>query len=105
MDVSELAAIRKGAFVSWMAIVMKAYSLVAQRHAELRRAYIPFPWPHLYEHSVIECGLLLERDHEGENIVIGTKLRAPEHRGLAEIESKVKDFREAPLHEIGHFRQ
>src|SRR5436853_7548411 len=63
MNVSPLSAARQaGAFVSWTALFMKAYCLVAQRHPELRRAFIPYPWPRLYEHPVSECALLLERN-------------------------------------------
>ncbi len=106
MNVSALAAQRKaGAFVSWTAIFMKAYGLVAQEHPELRRAYLPFPWPRLYEHPVSECALLLEREHDGEAIVIGAKLRAPERASLAELDDAMRVFRDAPIWDVGYFRQ
>src|SRR5437763_16994588 len=35
---------------SWCAIFTKAYGLMAVRYPELRRAYMPFPRAHLYEH-------------------------------------------------------
>src|SRR5690242_13374232 len=34
----------------WCAIFTKAYALTALRFPELRRAYMAYPWPHLYEH-------------------------------------------------------
>jgi hypothetical protein len=106
MDLGELVDARKaGAAVSWTAIFMKAYGLVAQQHPELRRAYIPWPWPHLYEHSISECALLVEREHEGESIVLGAKLRGPESRALAELDEEMRRFRTAPVHTIGYFRQ
>jgi hypothetical protein len=106
MQVGALVKARKaGAFVSWTAIFMKAYALVAQRHPELRRAYIPYPWARLYEHPVSECALLLERDHEGENMVLGAKLRAPELQSLADIDARLTRLRESPFLEIGDFRQ
>jgi hypothetical protein len=106
MRVGHLAAARKaGAFVSWTAIFMKAYSLVAQRHAELRRAYIPFPWPHLYEHSISACAILMEREFEGENIVLGAKLRGPDMQTLAELDDALRVYRETPILEVSHFRQ
>ena len=104
--VGELAAIRKaGAFVSWTAIFMKAYGLVAQRHAELRRAYISLPWPHLYEHPVSECALLLERDHDDESMVFGAKVRGPEEQALGDLDEAIGRFRSAPVDSIGYFRQ
>jgi len=104
--VGKLSDVRKaGAFVSWIAIFMKGYGLVAQRHPELRRAYIPFPWPHVYEHPISECALLLEREYDGEDIVLGAKLRAPEIQTLADLDEHMARFRNAPVQEIGDFRQ
>jgi hypothetical protein len=106
MRVRELAEARQaGAHVSWTAIFMKAYGLVAQRRPELRRAFIPYPWARLYEHPVSCCGLVLEREQDGEPIVVGGKLRAPETRPLTEIDDHLRLLRSAPLHEISDFRQ
>lgn len=106
MNVRKLASARNaGAAVSWTALFMKAYSLVAQRHPELRRAYLPYPWPRLYEHPVSECALLLEREQDGEDIVLGAKLRAPELRTLTELDVTMSRLRDAPVREIGDFRQ
>ena len=35
----------------WCALFIKGMALVAARHPELRRAYLSFPRPHLYEHT------------------------------------------------------
>ncbi len=94
-----------GAFVSWTAIFMKAYGLIAKQHPELRQAYIPYPWPRLYEHPYSVCSLLIEREHAGESIVLGAKLRAPEDQSLAELDEQMRVFRSAPLHEVSCFRQ
>ena len=106
MDVGALAAARKaGAFVSWTALFMKGYALVAHKYPELRRAYMPFPWAHLYEHPVSECSLLLERELDGENIVLGAKLHMPEMQSLAALDDHMTRFRSAPIRDIGDFRQ
>ena len=106
MEVGSLAAARKaGAFVSWTALFMKGYSLVAAQHPELRRAYLPFPWPHLYEHPISECALLIERDYEGESVVLGAKIRAPDGQSLADIDGHMSKFRDAPVQEVSDFRQ
>ena len=106
MCVGKLSDVRKaGAFVSWIAIFMKGYGLVAQRHPELRRAYIPFPWPHVYEHPISVWGVVLEREYDGEDIVLGAKLRAPEIQTLADLDEHMARFRNAPVQEIGDFRQ
>jgi hypothetical protein len=106
MHVGNLCEVRKaGAFVSWLAIFMKAYGLVGQQHPQLRRAYIPLPWPHLYEHPISECAFLLERDYGGENIVLGAKLRAPETQALVDLDEAMSHYRNAPIEQIGSFRQ
>ena len=106
MRVGALAAARKaGAFVSWTAIFMKAYSLVALRHPELRRAYIRYPWPHLYEHSISECAILLERELDGENIVLGAKVRGPDRHPLADLDDTLRGYRNDPIQSVTHFRQ
>src|SRR5208282_5086496 len=45
----------------WPAIFAKAYAIVAAACPELRRAYLPFPWPHLYEHPVNVASIAIER--------------------------------------------
>ena len=38
----------------------RAFALVAARRPELRRSYLKFPWPHLYEHPVSVAGIITE---------------------------------------------
>jgi pyruvate/2-oxoglutarate dehydrogenase complex dihydrolipoamide acyltransferase (E2) component len=90
---------------TWFAIFMKAYALVARRHPELRRAFIPWPRPHLYEHPHSECSFVVERDWEGEKVVLGAKVRAPEEKSLQEITSYLRDFQKREILEVSSFRQ
>src|SRR2546425_486771 len=46
---------------SWAAIFTRAYGLVAQEVPELRRYYLSFPWPHLYEFPFSIASVALER--------------------------------------------
>lgn len=106
MRLGELAEARKaGARVSWTAIFMRAYALVAQEHAELRRAYISWPRPRLYEHPSSTCALILEREHQGENIVLGARIRCPEAFDLVALDEYLRLLREAPVEKVSHFRQ
>src|SRR5262249_41858826 len=82
---------------SWVAIFMHAYALVARDQPALRRAYLPYPWPHLYEHPESVCTLPVERDWAGEAVVLGAKVRAPEDQSLAAIDGHLKEFREEPV--------
>ena len=52
MNLAPLAAARRGLSrrPPWTALFTKAYSVLAQETAELRRAYVTLPWPMLYEY-------------------------------------------------------
>jgi hypothetical protein len=90
---------------SWTAIFLRAYGLLSERHAALRRAYMPYPWPHLYEHPHSECAVLVEREWEGEDVVLGARIRTPEQQSLVDIDRHLQRFREAPVASISCFRQ
>ena len=50
MNLQAILQPRKTAGVSWTALFLKAYGLTALEHPELRRAFIPYPRKHFYEH-------------------------------------------------------
>src|SRR5438132_10843399 len=54
---------------AWSAIFTKAYARVASALPELRRAYVKFPWSHLYEYPVSVACIAFERDYCGEKVV------------------------------------
>src|SRR5438067_676799 len=63
MNLGELVATRAAVAppISWSAIFLKAYGAVAAERPELRRCYLPWPRPHLYEHPVNVASLAVER--------------------------------------------
>lgn len=90
---------------SWTALFMKAYGFVCQRHSGLRQALIAWPWEHLYEHPISVCGAVVEREHDGEHILLGVQIRAPEGKTLQEIDEYLRRVKETPIEEIGYFRR
>jgi hypothetical protein len=46
---------------AWVALFIKGFALTAQEFPELRRAYLKFPWPHLYEYEDSIAALTVER--------------------------------------------
>ncbi len=76
--------------VSWVAIFVKAYSIVSATRPELRRAYLPFLWPHLYEHPINVASFSLERTYRGEPGVFFTQVPRPEQMSLAELNALVR---------------
>ena len=89
---------------SWTAVFMKAYGLVCRREPLLRQAYIRWPWPHLYEHPYNVCGIPVEREYQGERIVLATQIREPERQSLAQLERHLERYKTTPIENIGYFR-
>jgi hypothetical protein len=91
--------------ISWVALFAKAYSLAARKHAHLRRNWLTFPFRRIYEHPNSECVVLVEREWQGEDIVLGGKLRAPEDMPIGEIDRHIRRFQREPIQSISSFRQ
>lgn len=90
---------------SWTALFVKAYALVARQRPELRRAFLSFPWPHLYEHGCSVASVAIERRMGDEDAVLFGKIRYPEERSLAELDALLQELREAPIERIAAFRR
>jgi hypothetical protein len=107
INVAVIAEARKQAHIvpSWTTVFIRAYGLVARERSEFRRALIPWPYPHLYEHPHSVCALVIEREWEGETVLLGAKIRAPEEMALETIEGHIRRLKETPVWEISDFRQ
>ncbi|MBX9678973.1 MAG: 2-oxo acid dehydrogenase subunit E2 [Gemmataceae bacterium] len=104
-DVRSLVELRRKAGVSWTAVFSKAYSIVGQAIPELRRSFVRWPWPHFYEHPISECALLIERELDGESVVLGSKIRDPRNGSLRGIDDAIQRYRDKPVGEVSSFRQ
>jgi hypothetical protein len=89
----------------WCAIFLKAFALVANRHPEFRRAYLTFPWPHLYEHPGNVATVTIERRLGDEEGVFFAYLRDPEQWKLTDIDNCLRFCKEEPLERIASFRR
>jgi hypothetical protein len=89
----------------WCAIFLKAYSLVAARTPELRRAYMGWPWPRLYEHPVNVASVAVSRDYRGEPAVLFAHFQSPEEQPLNQLEAHLRHFMAAPVESIGLYRR
>lgn len=107
MNLAPLVAARQSLpeRVGWGVIFLKAYSLVSARRPELRRSYIKWPWPHLYEHAYNVASMTVEREYRGEPCVFYAKFARPEIRRLTDLEATVRHYKMAPLESIDHYRQ
>jgi hypothetical protein len=90
---------------SWCSIFTKAYGFVAAARPELRRSYLSFPWPHLYEHSVNVATVAVERRFGDEGAVLFAPIRQPEEQALPDLDARIRRLKERPLEEVGAFRR
>lgn len=94
-----------GSRISWIALFAKAYALAARRHPHLRRNWMTFPWARIYEHPVSECAVLVEREWQGEELILGAKVYGPENMSLDDLDGYVRRFQNEPVWSVSDFRQ
>ncbi len=107
MRLAEVVAAREAASPrpGWCAIFTKAYAIVAAARPELRRAYIPFPWPHLYEHPSSSAAVGIERSFHGEHAVFFARIRNPNEWSLIDLDRHLRYLKETTIEDVGPFRQ
>jgi hypothetical protein len=107
MDLGPLAAARAATSPrpSWCGLFAKAFGILSREHPELRRSYVKFPWPRLYEHPHSIVSLNVERECAGENVVLYCLIRAPENRSIRAIDDIVREHKEQPLESLRAYRR
>ena len=91
--------------LSWSALFIKAYSIVAARQPLLRRCYLSLPWPRFYEHPKNIAAFNVSRRVDDEDIVVQGQIRSPENRSLVELDAIVRGYKEMPVEEIQAYRR
>jgi hypothetical protein len=94
-----------GLAIAWNTMMVKGMALVSQRIPEMRRAYLPYPWPRLYEAPYSVASIILDREYEGEHATFMAPVLHPERLALLELQAKLDKLKTAPFHEIGAFRR
>ncbi|HEY7310526.1 MAG TPA: hypothetical protein VH643_14275 [Gemmataceae bacterium] len=107
MRLGEVVAARAatGLRPSWCAVFLKAYGFVTAATPALRRAYLSFPRPHLYEHPINVASVAIERKFGDEDAVFFAHIRQPETLSLADIDLRLRRFKDEPLASFGDFRR
>jgi hypothetical protein len=96
MNLSVLAKARSGASVriSWPAVFLKAYGLVAQETPELRQTWYRWPWNHLYQHPHSVGSITVHRPIGDQAWLFWGQIPAPESLSLQEIQQRINRFAE-----------
>lgn len=90
---------------SWVALFLKAFSLVARSRCTLRRSYFAFPWPRLYEHPANMAAITVEREWRGEHAVFFDMLPRPETMGVMELHHYLRRLKSEPVENFRPFRR
>jgi len=90
---------------SWTVLFLKGYALLAGEIPDLRRAYVKFPTPHLYEYPVSVASVAHERELDGERVVLLSSIKSPETCSITELEASIQKARSRPVLEIKEFRR
>lgn len=107
MRLADVADARRAALgrPGWCALFTRAYAAVAARRPLLRRAYVPYPRAHLYEHSFNIAAVAVARPVGDEEAVFFVHLRSPEEQSLRDLDRYLRQARERPLEEMALFRR
>ncbi len=99
MNLRQLVQARERAYPrpGWCALFTKAWGVICARHAWLRRAYLGWPWPRLYQHPCNVASIAVERSYGAEDAVFFLHINRPEEKALTEIDARLKWFKDRPL--------
>ncbi|HYW62689.1 MAG TPA: acyltransferase [Bradyrhizobium sp.] len=89
----------------WAAIFAKAFCLVARDEPVLRRLYLKWPWPHLYELPRSVGMVAIARKEAGEDCVLPQKVSAADELPLSEVDALIRHAKTAPVDEVPAFRK
>jgi hypothetical protein len=90
---------------SWTVLFLKAFAILAQQVPELRRVYIGFPSPHLYEYPSSIGIVAFERQTDRGIEVFGGKIKDPASRSLSDLMEIMRQFNETPPSKVKDFRR
>ncbi|MEX2035028.1 MAG: hypothetical protein WEA28_07540 [Xanthobacteraceae bacterium] len=80
---------------SWTAMFVKAFAIVAAEIPELRRVYMKFPWPHLYEYSGSTASVLHECIIMGDIGVLPLRFHNPDTVPLRHLSQMIRGAADA----------
>ena len=98
-DLAALSAVRKSCptRVSWPVLFMKAYGLVSKEYPALCQAWMPFPWPSIYQHDVSIGMLAIHREYLGAPWLFWGKFQSPEDCALAQLQQQLDVYQTDPV--------
>lgn len=102
MNLKELSAARDACSerVSWPALFLKAFAIVAEQVPELRQTWYRWPWAHLYQHPFSVATMTVQRQISGEPWLFWGQIASPESKSVAEIQQAIDRFRDGDVRQV-----
>ncbi len=102
MDLSAVAEARAACSqrVSWPALFVKAFALVAADVPELRQTWYRWPWAHLYQHPSNVAAMTVHREVNGEPWLFWGMIRSPEQLALMDLQNTIDQFRVGDVRKV-----
>lgn len=82
--------------ISWPALFLKAYGLVAADFPELRQTWYRWPIAHIYQHPQSVGILTVQREYKDQPWLFWGLIPQPELLSLVEIQSLIDRFKQEP---------
>jgi hypothetical protein len=89
----------------WHSLITKGLGVTSARVPDLRRAYLPCPWPRLYEAPYSVASVVFEKEFGGEPVPFFAPLLHPERLPLRAIQEKVRAWKADPVSAHGALRR
>jgi len=90
---------------SWVVLFLKAFARLSERHPELRQHYVTWPWPRIYQSNVVQAGVAIEREIEGEPGILMALCPNPGALSLWELDAWLKHHKTAAVDSIESYRR
>lgn len=101
-DLTVVAAARAQAAqrISWSILFIKAFAIVAAKYPPLRQIYMPWPWPHLYQHPHSAATIVTHRDVDGEPWLFWSRFSRLEELPLERLQTRLEHYQTAPVQNV-----
>ncbi len=86
--------------ISWAIAFLRAYALASIEYPSLRRTYMSWPWPHLYEHPEAIGNVVVSRQVNGESWLFFAPIASAETFSLDRQQGLLERYQSGPVEEV-----
>lgn len=106
LEIPRLTSVRASAKqrISWPVLFFKAYANVVAATPDLRRVYVPYPFPRLYEHPVPVGRMTVPRSIDNVEGVFLSHVLEPNQKPLSELHNELRGIMTLPIDEQPRLR-